>query len=1111
MLKFTLLFFTILSIGISKDNLKTLEEASKEIKAYQAFDVEKGMPQYEGNYIEYSKNMHNYLENVNKEYPDHKIPGIKQFLRNDYFIQSRIPDGEYQPDYVSAFYQYQALKQKSLKENELQAVNEWEFVGPSIRPVLRNKQESDRGTGRANVLRIDPNNSNILWVGSAGGGVWKSTNKGSTWRTFDITGFSSLGISDIAIAKSNSNVVYAATGDKNTNGSGSGGLYNFYTIGLLKTTNGGNSWELTNFLKGTEQSNRRLIYKIAVHPTNHNKLYVSSSNGLFLSENGGDTWESIDGSRGYGDIEFHPSNPDFLYCVRIDSYASKTIRTYNTSSGNFISEQTYTSANRAELAVTPASPDAVYCLMSHTSNFFRSIERSNNRGGSWTTLRSINDGINYLGFSNGTGQDLQIGQGWYDLSLAVSPSNANEIYIGGINVWKSTNGGSSFNLTTYWQMIQQLPFVHADQHYFTYDKDGTFYSSNDGGVRYTTNGGNTWVDISDGLEITQFYRFAQSMQDPDFYVAGAQDNSTFILDKGTWYEALAGDGFHCTVDPKDDRYVYASQNVGGSGGLVFMSSNGGVSFTAVIGPGQFGSGENAFWVTPFEVDPNNTSNLYVGYENIFVSNNRGVGNSWQKLTNFNAGSVIRAIAVSPHNDNKLYCSIANSLIEVNKTNGQWKIIYQSPSSSVVINSIFVDILEQGVVYVTLGGFSSSNKVIKIKNEQATNLTYNLPNLSCNSIIQQPVTGDYYIGMDAGVYKMSRSGNNWTLFDQGLPTTVISELEIQKSTGKLRAATYGRGIWEVELLDCQLATPQVSASDDLELCEGESVVLTYQGNNTNFEWSTGAKTKSITVSEEGNYYLTIFDSKGCFAQSETIEVTVSPKVDVTINVPDNKTTYCEGDEVRLNLPLSIGTGTYLWSNGETTRNITATESGDYWVEFTKSGTTCPYKSQTVSLSFRDTPDTPTIERQGDNLKAVGSIGIYQWFLNSERLTGEVKDTYTPTADGVYTVTVTNSSNCSSTSEEYVVSWMSVDNLELNQLTVNPNPNEGEFVFQFNSNLNGIANLKIIDITGKEVFSNNTSILDGVNDLKVNLENVNSGTYFIVLRIDSKEFTTKFIVK
>ncbi len=1111
MLKLIAIVALLISISHSKDNLKTLEEASKELKIQQVYDVDKGMPLYEGNYLEYSYKMHEYINKANDQYPGHKLPGVKQFLRNDYFMQSRISDGEYKPDYEKAFEDYYKLKNKTKDTPEFQAENTWSFIGPAVRPVTRSNQESDRGTGRINVLRVAPNNSSILWVGAAGGGVWKSTNKGQTWKSFDITGFASLGISDIAISKSNSNVVYAATGDKNTGGNGSGGLYSFFTIGILKTTDGGNNWSKTNFLQGIAPANGMVIYKILVHPSDQNKLYVSTTSGLFTSEDGGNTWTTLDNTRGYGDMEFNPSNPELIYCVRIDSYASKTIRTYSTSNSNFISEKSYTSASRAEIAVTPNSPDNVYCLMAHTGNYFRSLEKSTNRGGSWTTVKSINDGINYLGFANGTGQDLQLGQGWYDLSLAVNPKNANEIYIGGVNIWKSVSAGSQFNIATYWQKIQEIPFVHADQHYFTYDDNGTFYSCNDGGVRYTTNGGTSWVDISNGLEVTQFYRFGQSMQNPNLLIGGAQDNSTFVLDNGTWYAALGGDGFHCTVDPKNDQYVYGSNNVGGSGGLISMSSNGGVSFSAIFGPGQFGSGENAFWVTPFELDPNNPQYLYAGYENIWVSDNRGVGSSWSKLTNITSGSVIRYIAVSPHNNNKLYCSIGQTLLEVNKTNGQYKVIYTGPSSSTPINSIFVDILQQDVVYVTLGGFSGTNKVIKITNGQASNITYNLPNLSCNALIQQPITGDYYVGMDAGVYKMSKNGNSWSLFDKGLPTTVISELEIQKSTGKLRAATHGRGIWEVELLDCQLAAPTVSASDDLELCEGENVVLTLQGNYTNFEWSTGAKTKSITVSQAGKYYVTIYDSKGCFAQSNEFEVKVSPKVDVVIKVPNDKFVYCKGEKVRLIIPLTIGSGTYLWSNGETTRNVDITESGDYWVDYTKIGTNCTYRSEKVTLSFRDAPSKPSIERQTDKLKATGSVGIFQWYLNGERITGAVQDTYTPTTDGTYSVSVTNSNNCSATSDNFEVTWMSVENANFDIISVTPNPNDGEFNFSFNSDLTGIASLKIYDLQGIEVYNSSVKISNGMNKLDINLHNATTGTYFIVLRINSNEITSKFIIK
>lgn len=1111
-MKSILLALILLSTSLfAKEHIKTLQEASDEIKVFNALDVNNGMPIFEsGNYLEYSKNLRKYLSEVEAKYPGYKLPGVKQLLRKDYMMQSRVSlNGDLSEiDYVSAFEVYNKLKQKAEKSNELLALNEWSFIGPSVRPIQRNGMESSRGTGRANVIRIDPSNDNILWVGAAGGGVWKSTDKGKTWKTFEITGFASLGISDIAIAKSNSNIVYAATGDKNTGGNGSGGLYNFNSIGLLKTVNGGNTWELTNFIKGTQPSNGRLIYKVIVHPTNPENLYITASNGFFNSTDGGSSWQTIDATRGYGDMEMHPTNPNLIYVMRTDSYASKTVRTYNASSNEFISEQLYTSAVRGEIAVTKANPDMVMLLFANTNSAFRSVEKSTNRGATWFTTTSINNGVNYLGFSNGQGQDLQQGQGWYDLTINISPTNENEVYIGGVNIWKSVNGGSSFNLNTFWQFIQGYPFVHADQHYLEYDSKGTLYSTNDGGVRYSTNNGSTWNDISDGLAISQFYRFSQSMQDPKFFIAGAQDNSTFVKENDTWYEALGGDGFHTAVDPKDDNFVYGSNNVGGSGGLISRSSNRGVSFTTSIGPAQYGTGESAMWVTPFEVDPTNTSKVYAGYENIWVSSNKGVQGSWTKLTNFNANANVRYIAISTVDNNKLFCSIGGNLIEVNKTTGTWKIIYQSGNQ---INSIFADLIDPNLVYVTLGGFSGTNKVIQVNNGSASNITYNLPNFSANTIIQQPITGDLFVGMDAGVYKLTKNKTNWTVFDKGLPTTVVSELEIQKSTGKLRAATHGRGIWEVELFDCDLTAPTISAGGKVDLCDGESVVLTYNGNSNNIEWSTGAKTKSISVNTAGKYYLTLYDNTGCFAQSETIDVTVSEKVDVVINVPDNKTVYCDGDEVRLSLPLSTGAGSYKWSNGETSRNNNIRESGDYWVEFTKTGTSCSYRSAVVTISFRETPAIPTIEKSGNDLKAVGSSGQYQWFLNGERLTGAIKDTYTPKADGIYTVSATNSNNCSQTSEEFAVSWLSIDNSIFEGISLSPNPNDGEFELRVNTQLVGVADLSVIDITGQEVFNEKVNFLGSEFIKNIKLNNLAKGVYFLKINSGVNEINAKFVVK
>lgn len=1100
----------------SKDNYsndnKSLQTIIEETKIYNALEVEKGMPVYEGNYFEYSKNMKSYLNKVQREYPEYKIPGAKQFLRQDYFLESRIGDENSRPDYVSAFKEYNSLKQKSKNSEEFLNSNEWKFLGPSARPRTRAGQLTTAGKGRANVVRVDPTNENIIWVGSASGGIWRSTNKGQSWNVFDITGFASLGISDIAISRSNPNVVYAATGDKNTRGQGSGGLYNFFTIGIMKTTDGGANWQLTNFLQGAEQSNRLLIYKILVHPTNHNLIYVSSSNGLFRSNDGGSSWNQIDTQRGYGDIEFHPSDPNIIYTIRIDGNNSKTLRTYNVSNSSFISEQTYTSANRGELAVSPAQPDMVMCLFSHTNNHFRSLERSNNRGGTWSTLRTINDGINYLGFFNGSGQDLAVGQGWYDLALEINPTNSSEVYIGGINVWKSTNGGSNFNLNTLWVVADGFPFVHADHHYLEFDHRGNLYSAHDGGLNYTSNGGNTWIDISDGLDISQFYRFAQSSTDDQFMIAGAQDNSTFVNEGDDWYGALGGDGFHTAVDPQNDNFVYGSQNVGGSGGLIFRSSNRGVSFQQAIGPAQYGAiGESAAWVTPFEVDPTDPSKVYAGYNNIWVSSQRGLQGTWSRLTNFGIGNNnVRFIELSPVDNNKLYCSVGNSLVEVNKTTGAFSIIYQTPSGGLLINSIFADLTNPNIVYVTIGGFNSQNKVIRIENGNPTNLTYNLPNLSCITIVQQNGSGDLYVGMDAGVYKLPKSASSWTLFDKGLPPTVIADLKIQKSTGKLRAATYGRGIWEVELLDCDLPKPVVTVQGDLELCADETVTLTYAGNRTNFEWSNGAKTKSIVVNQAGNYFVTIYDSEGCFAQSESFDVTVTENVEITLSLPDNKTTYCQGEEVRLNVPLSIGAGSYQWSTGETSRNITVTKSGTYYVDFVRNGSNCTFRSNTIELSFLNAPDTPSIERQGDNLRVVGAVGNFQWFLNGERLTGAIQNTFTPTIEGIYTVMVTNSNNCSKTSEEFEVFWLSVKNSSFETISVTPNPNNGEFELSINTELVGDGELTILDIFGQKLHSEKIRFNGGNFSQQIKLKSLAKGAYFIKIQSGNDEINAKFII-
>jgi len=231
--------------------------------------------------------------------------GWKQFKRWEYFWGQRTyPSGEFPNGYK--IYEDYTKFYKETNRNKLQGV-QWRLLGPINTPSSSSVRE--QGLGRINVVRVHPQNENELWIGAASGGLWRSTNNGSTWQNFPFTNFLSLGVSDIAIAKSNPNIVYVATGD--ADGSiGSGGK-DFYSIGLIKTTDAGATWSVTNFSKELHEST--LISRVLVNPDNENIVIIATNNGIYKSIDGGISWELKTSEGAFIDMEFKPGDHNILY------------------------------------------------------------------------------------------------------------------------------------------------------------------------------------------------------------------------------------------------------------------------------------------------------------------------------------------------------------------------------------------------------------------------------------------------------------------------------------------------------------------------------------------------------------------------------------------------------------------------------------------------------------------------------------------------------------------------------------------------------------------------------------------------------------------------------
>lgn len=1039
------------------------------------------------------------------DYWDGKTPGKgqgwKQFKRMEYFWESRVlPDGNF-PNPAGKYNEvmkYNARFADDKKDSPF-AGKSWTFLGPDVKPI-KHPGFGRMGLGRVNALAFQPGNPNVIYAGAATGGVWKTTNGGDDWITFPLTEFMSIGITDIAVA-GDGLTVYAATGDGNA-GSTFGIIYNF-SVGIIKTTNGGVSWERTNFLPGLAPENGILVYRLLIHPQNGNIVYAGTNAGVYRTTDGGGAWSKIGDYIGR-DLEFKVDNPNIVFGALIGNgryYLSK----FDATTGQWEHNQQFTNVSRIAIATTQAHVNTVYAVCADVYGGFHSVYRTNNAGETWIPMASAADGHpNYLHRDyNGASQG---GQGLYDLCIAASPFNANEVYIGGVNIWKSPDAGSSWTLTAHWTGYT-APYVHADHHALEYLNNGTIYSGNDGGIAFSTDAGSSWSeDKTNGLEITQFYRLGASKTQKDWIIAGSQDNGTSLYKNGEWRTFWGGDGMECIIDHSDEEVIYVSNY----NGNFFRTDNGGGQFTAISN--ENARGEYGSWVTPMSMDLSNPNTLYVGYQNIWKSENKG--GAWSKISNFGfTGSnreMIRSLAVSPAKEGVVYCA---SYDRYNSSNNKFFYTFNdganwsSISFPAVINYIAPSPDNYRECYIVLGGYINGFKVFKFSDGDTTNISRELPNIPVNCILYQDNSPErLYIGTDAGVYYSDQSKRNWTPLDNGLPNVVVAELEIHYGSGMLRAATYGRGVWEVEISDCDLTAPEVNVVGELEFCEGDSVTLEVQGNYESIEWNTGDKGSKLVVKETGDYYAIVTDDKGCQAESELFSVRANSVPNMTITAIGD-VPFCEGDSVRLK--ASIFFSRYEWSTGETGKYIYVKKPGDYYVKGWTNDD-CEAESEVLTIETLQRPPKPEVQWDGETLTS-SEAAQYQWYKDGEPVEGATGQSYAPENSGEYQVEIAFSNGCKNISDitDVVLSVLG-DPKDRFSASIKPNPSEGEFILSA-AGANGKAKIVVMDALGNKYVEIEDYASGERFERSFDLSEAADGAYFARVSIGSQTFVFKIIKK
>jgi photosystem II stability/assembly factor-like uncharacterized protein len=681
------------------------------------------------------------------------------------------------------------------------------------------------GIGRINCVAFHPTNPNTLWVGVAQGGVWKSVDGGSSWipLTDDLP---MLRISDIAVDPINPDIMYISVGDMAYLGAGLSlddrKRHTHYGLGVYKTIDGGATWQPTGLSLLQTDFDFSLTCRTVIDPSNTNNLVAAGTHGIWKSSNAGNTWTHTDTSFIW-DLKQDPINPNILYAA--SGYRSSL----NYGSAGILKSTDFGSTwtllttgiapqgavQRIELAISPSNPAYVYALCADMSAGFGGLYRSTNSGTTWE-LRSSTPNI--LEWGDGTGGG---GQGWYDLALIVDASNPERIYTGGINVWASWDGGTSWDGAGFW-LSSYGPSVHADQHQLAYNPlNSKYYLCNDGGL-YTTSDiipgswddaqtlpsyqwPTQWTPLSSGMQVTSFYRIDTRDTYPGHLIAGAQDNATYYFDGNVWTNVVGGDGMDCFLHPTYPGILYGSSQYAG----LQVSVDGGASFNWIASMPETGE-----WVTPWQLDPGNPDVVYAALGNVWKSNDLGA--NWSPISNFpvnaNTGqpNVSSAMAVSPAYSDHIYVSkrfflgIGEVSTFWNTTDGgtTWNSHSLGVPDSLYHTMIAADATDPLTAYVTLGGFLPGVKVMKTTDggNTWTNYSANLPNLPANCIVQDFTPGNktLYVGMDVGVYYRNDTMANWALYATDLPNVIVSDLDIHASTGKIYAATFGRGIWGADL-------------------------------------------------------------------------------------------------------------------------------------------------------------------------------------------------------------------------------------------------------------------------------------------------------------------------
>lgn len=860
-------------------------EASK--KGVNSKDVRMPLSEISANFEEYWKGKDRFK----------KGSGYKPFKRWEEFWKYSTDENGQIPtakQLYKAWENHVALSANTVNSED----SDWKTFGPK---TISNHKTSTANLGRVNVIVPDPNNDAIVYAGTPAGGLWKSKDGGGTWSAMS-DGLPQIGVSGIAIDPKNTDIIYIATGDDDASDTPSAGVF--------KSIDAGVNWSPTGLNPNTIPLTDPvfLMNDIYVSSGDSNTLWAASSSGLYKSVDAGVSW-TITLSGDVKDLKLKPGDNSVIYAVTQVGYSqSKFFKsvdggdTFTQKSGGLP-----TSSGRYVIDVTPANSDYVYLLSAKSwgdGYGYQGVYKSSDSGASFTKTGNTVD-------------ILESSQAWYDLALAVSDINADEIYVGCLNIWKSVNGGGGFNKLNDWR-YHTNSFTHADIHYLRFFNQ-ELYAGTDGGFYKSKDKGNTFIDLTQGMQIGQFYRISVANDNASKMAGGLQDNGGFGLSEaGNWNNYHGGDGMDSAVDPRNSNTYYGFSQYGAS---LTVSYDGGVSSETLFYIPEGEEERHGNWVTPLVV--NKLGEVFAGYKHIMQFKDGDFVKISNTISSSSDKGGVEVLEIDDVDENNMYVAEGNQFYVSSNKGVAFTLTH---SFNTVISAIEVHQSDSNIIYVTTstngsrGVFRSLDKGVTFQD-----ITFNLPKDQWYYDIahqDRHSLNPLFVATSLGVYTLNDTEDVWRPFVTNLPNVPVRDLEISVEDAKLTAATYGRGIWQTTI-------PTQSPNSEVRLIKIVSPTLSDLSCSSNFDLKIKVENKGLQEITSMNVIYNIGGVEKTYPWTGVI----GSKATQLISVPNlnfSKGVY------HLNVLLELVGDTYASNNSkETYFMINTTGEADVTYDFESS--------------------------------------------------------------------------------------------------------------------------------------------------------------------------------